>query len=67
MSKPAQKTDAETQAMIDLWDKENPTRCPLCGSAKVEVRYVEHVDWQGYWHTGDMFRCSECGAEGEYD
>ena len=55
------------QEIVDYMDREHPQRCPLCGSANVEVRYVEDVDWQGYWHTGDMFKCPDCAAEGEYE
>lgn len=62
-----QPPDKETAAIIDYMDKEKPQRCPLCGSANVDVRYVEKVDWEGYWHTGDMFKCPDCAAEGEYE
>jgi len=43
-------------------------RCPLCDARNIEVRYVEYpADFTGYWHVGDLFKCSNCGAEGEYD
>jgi transposase-like protein len=57
----------EIEAMA-AYVEEQHTRCPLCGSNKVEVRYVEYpADFTGYWHVGDMFKCESCSAEGEYE
>ena len=78
--KPAKQTDGfpvctpccdpQVAAIIEYMEKEQPLRCPLCGAAppELEVRYVEApAAFEGYWHTGDVFRCSACGAEGEYE
>ena len=68
MSKPAEKPDAKTQAMIDWWTKEQPARCPLCGSSRVDLAVREDIDIStGYFAINDYFECSECGAEGEYE
>lgn len=68
MSKPAQKPDAETQAILEWWDKEHPCRCPLCGSSKIEITCREDVDIStGYFEILDYFECSDCGSKGEYE
>ena len=61
------EADKELEAILNYMDYENPVKCPLCGSGNIDVRYVEEVDWAGYWHTGDMFKCPDCGAESEYE
>lgn len=68
MSKPAEKPNDEMQTMIDWWTKEQPARCPLCGSTKVDVIEREDVDIStGYFAINDYFECKECGGKGEYD
>ncbi len=41
--------------------------CPVCWSERIEIRYryAERCPETGYDHSGEWYRCLECGARGD--